>query len=76
MESGHGVLSHGVYTNHASHRLLQILNFDWLLNHELFVIVHGWQNENKKMAENLCFSSFCAEFRKKRNIPRAKKTTK
>ena len=40
------------------------MNFDWLLNHGLFVIIHGCQNENNKMAENFCFASVCTEFRK------------
>ena len=44
-----------------SHKLLQILNFDWLLNHGLFVIVHGWKNGNNKIAESFCFASVCTE---------------
>ena len=55
------------------HGLLQILNFDWLLNHGLFVIVHGWQNENNKMAENFCFASVSTEFRKNRTCQEPKR---
>ena len=52
------------FYNTLGQGLLQILNFDWLLNHGLFVIVYGWQNENNKMAENFCFPNVCTEFRK------------
>ena len=53
-QAHHNVL--WIISIHAlGHGLLQILNFDWLLNHGLFVIVHGWQNENNKMAGKFLF---------------------
>ena len=50
------------------HLVWTITNPEFLLvlNHGRFVIVHGWQNENNKMAENFCFLSVCTEFRKNR----------
>ena len=46
-------------TLYTSDKVLQILNFDWLLDHGL-VTVHGWQNENKP--ENFCFANVCTVF--------------